>query len=793
MLKPALIAKTDAKANDNQIYIGSCYRITVLSNRLIRFEYSKEKAFTDLASHTVWFRKAENINFSVKEENGKIIVETAEIKLFINKKKAKPDYVVIKENGKFLKCNNKNNLKGTCRTLDATFGKVPLNDGLLTENGIYVLDDSKSFLINENGNFVARDGKCTDLYIFAYEKNYREAIKAFYNISSPTPIIPRYALGVWWSRYRKYTQKEYTDLMLKFKSEDIPLTVATVDMDWHWVNLETKFKSEFDALNSNEKCNKNGWTGYSWNTDLFPDYKEFLKFLKNENLHITLNLHPADGVRFFENQYEAMANALDIDPKSKKEIPFVCGSDKFWNAYFDILHKPYEKDGVDFWWIDWQQGKKCDVKGLDPLTALNHYHYLDNAQNGDIPMILSRYSGLGSHRYPLGFSGDTAISWKVLDFQPYFTITATNAAYTWWSHDIGGHHMGRRDDDMYLRWLQFGVFSPILRLHSTSNDLLGKEPWKYRNEIYKISKNYLRLRHALIPYIYTMDYRCHKNGIALCEPMYYSYPNHKNAYNFKNQYMFGSELMVCPITSKQNKDTNMGAVSAWIPEGRWTDIFTGQSYTGDKILSLNRDIDSIPVLAKEGAIIPIALPKGNDTSNPKELELWIYSGNNSFTLYEDNSRTDFEKHNCKTTFNIHYDKQAEKINFSIETPIGDRDVIPEHRNFRLVFKDLELNNLACEEYPITYENGTAVITITDFTPADKITITLTGARHKRLEDVKEQIIYIFSRWQASTHQKSKAYRHFKSAQSREDLRCALKKARLPKSVAAAINEALETE
>ncbi len=144
------------------------------------------------------------------------------------------------------------------------------------------------------------------------------------------------------------------------------------------------------------------------------------------------------------------------------------------NAYFDILHKPYEKDGVDFWWIDWQQGRKSDVNGLDPLNALNHYHYLDNAENGDIPLILSRYGGIGSHRYPLGFSGDTAISWKVFDFQPYFTANAANAAYTWWSHDIGGHHMGYRDDDLYIRWLQFGVFLRLCAFIQQQRNCLAK-------------------------------------------------------------------------------------------------------------------------------------------------------------------------------------------------------------------------------------------------------------------------------------------------------------------------------
>lgn len=789
MLKPSLIAKTDAKANHNQIYVGDCYRVTVLTDRLIRFEYSKEKSFVDMASHTVWFRNFAPVPFSVKEIKNNIVVETDAVKFFINKKKAKPYCVQIKSSGKTIKCNNKGNLRGTCRTLDGTIGRVPLAQGLLTENGVYVLDDSSSFLINEYGDFTARKGNGKDLYVFAYEKDYRETIRAFYKISSPTPIIPRYALGVWWSRYRAYTQKEYEDLMQEFKTQDIPLTVATVDMDWHWVkekDIKGKFGVKYDG------CGTYGWTGYSWNTDLFPDYRAFLKKLKDDNLHITLNLHPADGVHSYEDMYEDMAKAVGIDPSTKQKVKFKCGDDNFWNSYFDILHKPYENEGVDFWWIDWQQGKKWDVKGLDPLTALNHYHYLDNAENGKIPMILSRYSGLGSHRYPLGFSGDTAISWKVLDFQPYFTITAANAAYTWWSHDIGGHHFGTRDDDMYLRWIQFGVFSPILRLHSTSNDLLGKEPWKYRSEVYRISKEYLRLRHSLIPYIYTMDYRCHNDGIALCEPMYYSYPNHMNAYRFKNQYMFGSELMVCPITSKQNKKINMGKVDAWIPEGRWTDIFTGQSYMGDRVIALNRDMDSIPILAKEGAVIPFSSVNGNSTDNPDTLELWIYSGNNSFSLYEDNDKVDFENHSCKTRFTVCYDEDAKKLDFSIDKPTGDITVIPQNRTFKLIFKDLDWDELKCDDYTFTYENGSAVVTVTDFTPDSKVNITLNSAVRKSTKDIKDRIINIFSRWQEKTIVKSRAYSPFQNAQSREELRAALNKSRLPHCVSSAIKEELET-
>lgn len=761
MLKQSLIAKTQGKANDKQIVQIGNTRITVLTPRLIRVE---KGGFTDLASYTVWFRKFEVPEFKT-ESNGKIItVDTSEVIFTV--KSGKPYSVYFKDTKKTEFFSKQKNLKGTRRTLDQTFGKVKLNDGLITNGGAYLLDDSASMLLDDSGHFVKRQDGASDYYAFAYGKNYRETIKAFYQISSPVPLIPRFALGVWWSRYHAYTQMEYLDLMQEFKKREIPLTVATVDMDWHWVkDIDKKFGVKYG-----------GWTGYSWNSELFPDYKEFLQRLKDDNLHITLNLHPADGVHSYEDMYEEMAKAVGVDPKTKQKVDFKCGDDDFWNAYFDILHKPYEKDGVDFWWIDWQQGKKSDVDGLDPLNALNHYHFLDNAESGQMPLILSRYAGLGSHRYPLGFSGDTAMNWRVLDFQPYFTSTASNAAYSWWSHDIGGHHMGYRDDDLYMRWLQFGVFSPIMRLHSTAIELLGKEPWKYKTEVYRYAKAWLKLRHAMIPYIFTMNYRTHEQGISLCEPMYYSYPEIEQAYNVPNQYMFGSELMVCPITSPQHKGLNMGSVKAWLPKGRWVDIFTLRSYTGEQEIVLFRDLNTIPVLARQGAIIPLSLDEGNSVDNPKRLEIWAFSGNNTFTMIEDNSKTDYANHNAKTEFSISYCDN--KVTFTIKAAQGDLSVIPSRRNYTVKIKDLVKDGKSVEFF---IENA-------DIT--QDIVFELDGVKRKENENPHDEVIRILSRWQEKSMKKNDAYKPFENLYGVDEIRNANKKARLPKEIKLAIDEIL---
>lgn len=766
MLKKSLIAKTNAKANDNQIYIADDIRITYITSRLLRVEAG---GYTDLPSYAVWFRNFESGKMSVSKIKDRIFAETEDIILEIRHRK--PYCVTFKDSGDIQYFSKQKNLKGTYRTLDGTIGKIPLGNGFITDGGVYLFDDSKSMLLNSDGKFVARETDFKDYYVFAYGKNYRETINAFYKISSPVPLVPRYALGVWWSRYHAYTQKEYLDLMDRFEKEGIPLTVATVDMDWHWVDIKSQFGEKI-----------NGWTGYSWNTKLFPDYKAFLKQLKDKNLHVTLNLHPADGVRFFEDQYEEMAKANGIDPATKKDIRFSCSSDAYWNSYFDILHKPYEKDGVDFWWIDWQQGLSSDVKGLDPLCALNHYHFLDNAEDGRMPLILSRYGGAGSHRYPLGFSGDTQISWNVLDFQPYFTANAANAAYSWWSHDIGGHHFGYRDDDLYLRWVQFGVFSPVLRLHSTANRLLGKEPWKYRADVCCSAKKYLNLRHRLIPYLFTANYRTHNDGIALCEPMYYTYPNEENAYKVKNQYMFGSELMVCPITKPQNKETGMGSVEAWIPDGEYTDIFTLQTYKGAQMITLNRELYDIPVLAKSGAVIPLSNDSTNTCENPEALEVWSFRGTNSYEMFEDSGKSTEQKL-AKTAFENVFDNEnhVQKLKISVS---GDLSVIPNSRTYTIHFKNIRSDKImvnGAEIAEISYDkNGCPIVKFAFSEKETEIIIENIGDLEK--ESYEDMVIKIMSRWQGSTTKKAALYKIFEGLTDKNSIFRALYRAKIPKPV-----------
>ena len=681
-------------------------RISLITSRLLRVETG---SFTDLPTQTVVCRDFENPEYKIEQNDKFVEVSTNAMSVRIRLSDGKAVYATLPPHCYTTRFGYKP-LPGTARTLDTVNGACKLEPSIMGRYGTAIMDDSKSLLIGENGTILPREA-CSDKYYFAYGHDYLGQLRDFFKLTGEVPLIPKYALGNWWSRYYAYTQDEYQGLMQKFIDKELPITVATIDMDWHWTDVLKRFGEEARSEKPKTKeeiiyyCLLQGWTGYSWNTELFPDYKALLNWLHDSGFHVTLNIHPSQGVRFFEDQYVAMCKRLGRDPLKKEIIPFDLCDKEFMSAYFDLLHHPYEDDGVDFWWIDWQQGKKTKIEGLDPLWALNHYHTLDSARAEKRPLILSRYAGLGSHRYPLGFSGDTIVSWKSLDFQPYFTNCAANAGYTWWSHDIGGHMRGVQDDELYLRWLQYGVFSPINRLHSSNSDFCGKEPWKRSYAVERVAEDFLRLRHKLIPFLYSANYRTHKYGEPICMPMYYRYDK-DYSYKAKNQYIFGGTLLVCPITRPMDKRLNLAFSDVYLPEGRWTDFFNGRVYEGGRRVKMYRDLDSIPVLAPEGAIIPMYRDdRTNDLSNDRPLEIHIYRGNGHYELYEDDGETNAYKNGAFAITKFDLEQRGDSLRLTITPPECENGVIPTEREIFIKFRDIihTEERIILKNQPVTVE------------------------------------------------------------------------------------------
>lgn len=650
ILQGLLLSLRAQGEQQNIAYADDHVRFTVISDGTLRLEYAPDGKFVDDKSFIAVDRLYPHVNYKVKAKGTWVEITTSKMKMRYKKDSGQftdNNLVIESVKGAFPftwkpGMQQKGNLKGTYRTLDGMDGdtqtqtwvsdtkkgdKLKLEDGLLATDGWSLIDDSRGLLFDNDPDWdwakerSANEGQ--DWYFMAYGHDYKQALKDYTLFAGKMPLPPRYAFGYWWSRYWLYSDKEFRNLIDNFHTYQIPLDVLVVDMDWHYT----------------EK-GKGGWTGWTWNRDLFPNPQGFLKYLKQNNVKVTLNLHPADGVAAYEEKYPEMAKDMGVDPATKQTIPWVNSDKKFMKNMFKNILAPMEKDGVDFWWLDWQQGMfDSKMKNLSNTWWINYAFFSDMEQRRETrPMLYHRWGGLGNHRYQVGFSGDAVISWKSLDFQPYFNSTASNVLYGYWSHDLGGHIGSQIDPEMYTRWLQFGALSPIMRTHSQKGAELNKEPWVFSKEYCDIIRETIRQRYVMAPYIYTMARKGYDDGISLCRPMYYDYPENKEAYEFANEYMFGDDVMVAPVTAPA-KD-GYAQVRVWLPEGEWYEWHTGALLQGNRVVERSFAIDEYPIYVKAGAILPLYLENVmNLNGNDEEIAVTVFPGGNGtsvFSLYEDN-------------------------------------------------------------------------------------------------------------------------------------------------------------
>lgn len=673
-------------------------RFSLLSERLIRMEYSPSGVFEDRPSQAFWYRRQAVPAYQQRAGPGdqSLVIETAFLKLAYRETGLGFGpanlSVLVKATGKTWQYGDSywrgENLLGTARTLDEASGKVRLEPGLIARQGWAVVDDSRSLVFNESGWLEQRrQPENSDIYFFGYGHDYPAALREFSLVAGNTPLIPRWILGNWWSRYWAYTQDELLGLMREFQEHAVPLSVCIIDMDWHITKTGNR---------------SSGWTGYTWNRELFPDPQGLIDRLHGMGLKTALNLHPADGVHPHEEQYRALAELMGQDPEQGEPVPFDSADPKFIQGYFELLHHPYEAQGVDFWWLDWQQGGSSKLPGLDPLWWLNHLHFHDLGREGQKrPFIFSRWGGLGNHRYPIGFSGDTLIGWEALANQPGFTATAANVGYGWWSHDIGGHMGGVEDDELYARWVQYGAFSPILRLHCTSNPYHERRPWGRGPAAAQAATTAMRLRQALIPYIYSMAWRNYTTSLPLATPIYYTHPEAPEAYQVPQQYWFGSELVAAPFTAPAHPETGLARQAIWLPggaegEAAWFNFFTGERLVGGQWRTIYGELEDIPVFARAGAIVPLAGEASwGSTENPATLRVLLFPGaDNRFELVEDDGETNAYLEGAYAVTVISQAWSEGECRLSVAPARGEASLLPAQREIQLWLRGVRAGELA---------------------------------------------------------------------------------------------------
>ena len=576
------------------------------------------------------------------------------------------------------------------------FDKLKLDKGLYSTDGFAYIDDSNSLVLNENGTFSSRAEEEMDLYVFMYKKDLGLALQDYYKLTGYPLMIPRYSLGNWWYKDSSYTNKDIYDLVKRFKEEEIPISVFMLGNKWHPSNDPFTIDSNIIETQS------------------------LKQYLNGNNVKLGLSINPNAKIGNNTLSYQNFGAVLG---KDMKLLPV---NNNKLNLYTSAVINNLINNGVDIFNIDYN-----NPQDKVSLALLNHYHYANESLAlNKRSIVLTRNHNIAIHRYGIVKTGKTNVDWNTLAILPRFISSASNIGVSYVATAIGGYYNGIEDFELFIRYIQFGVFSPMLILASDDGKYYRREPWRWNIAQREIIKKYLVLRNKLIPYFYTEAYIYHKSGSPIIQPLYYKYPKIYDEPMYVNQYFLGTQLLVCPITKRKNQIMDRVVQRLFIPEGTWYELESGKKYLGNKYyMSFYKDED-YPVFCKEGSIIVMSL--NQTTDNPINLEVDIFPGcSSSYKLYEDDGITNnFKNGNSAITeyvFNYSQDKYELSIN-----PISCQGLVPDFRNYRIRFRNTNsasitvsdgVNNVSATAL---IERNDLIINVPNVSSGSKLIITCVG-------------------------------------------------------------------
>lgn len=664
-------------ANSRTIFQGNNYRITVLSERLIRLEYSIDGHFSDALTTLVKNRNFSVPNFKVEQDEKYLVINTKYFMLqYIKNKpflgpKFAPDNnlkVTLLNTDKvwFYGQAEARNFKGGAVSLDNYKDKVKLDKGLYSTDGFVLLDDSGNLEIHDDG-LSKPDPNKVDLYLFMYKRDFGLCLKDYFTLTGYPSLIPRYAFGIWWNREKIYSFEDTKNLVKAFNRYQVPLSVLLLSEFWHIK----------DARNYNLYR-----SGFSFNRDLFPSPNEFTNFMHDCGIRVGINIDPVEGIRKEEENYANMASELAITEGNT--IPFNAMDKKLLSIYPKYLINPLINNGVDIFWLDY----KKDLLGINVLSYIYNKSF-ESVENNRL-LTLTRSPLIAPHHSGILYSGETLVSWDTLKYLPFYNSMAANKGVNWWSHDVGGYKDGTEDSELYIRYVQFSTFSPIFRFSAQRGVYYKREPWMWDVKTFTIARDYCWLRQRLIPYLYNENYLYARFGKPLIQPIYYSYPEIYDEPIYRNEYFFGKELFIAPITQPKDNVMNRSVERIFLPKGIWYDFKTGKKFVGNKRYVAFYKEEEYPIFARAGGIIPLANIEENinDTNVPKSMEINVFPGqSNSYKLYEDDGITKLYQQGqyLITAFDFNY--LPNDYTLIIHPVEGKDNVIPRYRNYKIRFRN----------------------------------------------------------------------------------------------------------
>ncbi len=520
---------------------------------------------------------------------------------------------------------------------DLLYHRSKYPPGPLSRAGYFVYNDTPTPIVNpSDGWVVERPGEAgyQDLYLFCYGHDYAAALRDVRRLFGASPLLPRYSLGLWFSRFPTFKDAELRDIITEFERHDLPLDVMVLDMEWH----------------------QRGWHGWDWSPTHFDNPDGFLAFMRSKNLHATLNVHPqvvpVEDSRFERFVKEAGITVIDEDcqPKEPGQAAvfgnFDASIPSHARAFLEVLHKPVEDQGIDFWWIDGAMPVRS-IAGLDDQLWTNHLYqrHMQRFHPDRRPMVFSRTPGLGAHRYAFHFTGDTKSSWETLANQVEQTLRAGHMGQSFVTHDIGGHMSEFEfiDPELYVRWAHFGVLSPIVRFHSSKiADGIGGErrPWIYGEKVLEAVRRTLRLRMELLPYLYTLAWESTQTCLPLCRSNALQNPSWEEGYGEWTSYYLGDRIYAAPVVTPGTFRNVL------LPPGRWYNALTGVWIDSDGVrphFCISHWSQPPLHFVRAGSLL-VRQPFADRASRiPDKLIIEVYPAGkpctDEFVLYEDDGMT----------------------------------------------------------------------------------------------------------------------------------------------------------
>ena len=687
-------------ADDSAIIRSSSYRITILSDRLVRLEYSNNGVFNNYETAIVKNRRFDVPDFTKQEDDTILKIETRYFILSYVKNTQFSTRTLVAKSKKtgeewYYGQKEVKNFNSTSISLDNTTKLPQLEKGLFALNGIATIDDSNSMCFDENRNVVAlnKGRDYVDLYLFIYDKDFALCLKDYFTLTGYPKMIPRYALGNWWSKECDYKDYEVLEKIDKFRMHGIPLSVFLLDSGW------SKRDSKYPNIVN----------GFSFNEQNYSNPAEFIKKVHDNNVKLGIKINPQYGFYPFENNFNYVSQYLPLNKEGY--VNFSVNNLKDVDVFFKVLLHPLESLGIDFFWNDYYDLDK------NRMYLMNYYMSLDALRNNKRNIMLSRNSTYDAHLFNVLYSGRNVIDWNTLKVLPFYTLNSANIGACFWSHDVAGSTGGVEDNDFYLRSLQLGVFSPILRFNTVRGLYFKREPWKWDVVTNSIASDCLRLRHRLIPYIYSECYEYHKNGKLLIMPFYYYNLKFYDDENYCNQYYFGSSFMIAPIVKPMDSDMNRTIHRFFIPDGVWYDFQDGKRYPGNHKYIGFYSIDNYPIFVKQGSIIPMAGPNSYMSyNNPKDLEIHVFPGqSNTYHLYEDDGETNNFENGRYCITEIDYNYRKSNYTLIIRPIEGDLNALLPTRDYKIVFRNTKKSdNVVVYENDKVLDNIETEVTETSF-------------------------------------------------------------------------------